>query len=116
MSSYHAGRDAHPRAAAVHRIPRTTKDCARTTKDSVGDYMMRACGFGLIICMAGLAGLRVVVQAAQTAPPGQPAQQQAPQQAQQPIRVQVNLVNLFVTVRDKKSKRIVSDLEKGDFK
>jgi VWFA-related protein len=79
--------------------------------------MMRAYGFGLIICMVALAGLRVVVvQGAQTAPPGQPTQQQAPQQAQQPIRVQVNLVNLFVTVRDKKSKRIVSDLEKGDFK
>lgn len=48
---------------------------------------------------------------AQTAQPTQ----QAPQPTQ-PIRVQVNLVNLFATVRDKKSKRIVSDLEKDDFR
>lgn len=32
------------------------------------------------------------------------------------IRVQVNLVNLFATVRDKKTKQIVSNLEQGDFK
>jgi len=40
----------------------------------------------------------------------EPAQQQAPV-----IRTQVNLVNLFVTVRDK-SKRIVTDLKQEDFK
>jgi VWFA-related protein len=38
---------------------------------------------------------------------------QAPQQG---IRVQVNLVNLFATVRDKKTKQIISNLEQGDFK
>jgi VWFA-related protein len=38
---------------------------------------------------------------------------QAPQQG---IRVQVNLVNLFATVRDKKTKQIISTLEEGDFK
>jgi VWFA-related protein len=32
------------------------------------------------------------------------------------IRVQVNLVSLFATVRDKKTKKIVSTLEQGDFK
>ena len=32
------------------------------------------------------------------------------------IRVQVNLVNLFATVRDKKTKQIVSSLEQNDFK
>lgn len=32
------------------------------------------------------------------------------------IRVQVNLVNLFVTVRDRKTKGIISNLEQGDFK
>jgi VWFA-related protein len=32
------------------------------------------------------------------------------------IRVQVNLVNLFVTVRDKKTKRIVNTLSQDDFK
>jgi VWFA-related protein len=37
-------------------------------------------------------------------------------EAQQPIRVQVNLVNLFATVRDKKSKKILTTLEESDFK
>lgn len=37
-------------------------------------------------------------------------------QAQQPIRVQVNLVSLFATVRDKKTKRIINTLEQDDFK
>ncbi len=48
----------------------------------------------------------------------QPVWAQPPQdqQAQGPvIRTQVNLVNLFVTVRDK-NKRIVTDLKKEDFK
>jgi VWFA-related protein len=36
--------------------------------------------------------------------------------SQQGIRVQVNLVNLFATVRDKKTKQIISALEQGDFK
>jgi VWFA-related protein len=35
---------------------------------------------------------------------------------QGPIRVQVNLVNLFATVRDKKTKKIMSTLEQTDFK
>lgn len=35
---------------------------------------------------------------------------------QQGIRVQVNLVNLFATVRDKKTKQIISSLEQNDFK
>jgi VWFA-related protein len=38
---------------------------------------------------------------------------EAPQQG---IRVQVNLVNLFATVRDKKTKQIISSLEQNDFK
>jgi VWFA-related protein len=37
-------------------------------------------------------------------------------QLQGPIRVQVNLVNLFATVRNKRTKQIVSDLEQSDFK
>jgi len=41
---------------------------------------------------------------------------QDPQQAQQGIHVQVSLVNLFATVRDKKTKRIVPDLEQSNFK
>jgi VWFA-related protein len=39
---------------------------------------------------------------------------QGPQQGG--IRVQVNLVNLFATVRDKKTKQIISSLEQNDFK
>jgi VWFA-related protein len=41
---------------------------------------------------------------------------QDPQQAEQGIHVQVSLVNLFATVRDKKTKRIVPDLEQSNFK
>ncbi len=82
--------------------------------------MMRAYGFGLIFCVAALASLRVVVpgaQGAQSAPAAQTAPAaSAQQQPQQPIRIQVNLVNLFATVRDKKTKRIISDLTKDDFK
>jgi VWFA-related protein len=37
-------------------------------------------------------------------------------QQQGGIRVQVNLVNLFATVRDKKTKQIISGLEQNDFK
>jgi VWFA-related protein len=44
-------------------------------------------------------------------------QSQNPDASQQGgIRVQVNLVNLFATVRDKKTKQIISNLEQGDFK
>ena len=79
--------------------------------------MMRAYRFGIIICLAAVASLGVVVRGTQGAPGTPPAQQPQQQaQGQQPIRVQVNLVNLFATVRDKKSKRIVSDLDKDDFK
>jgi VWFA-related protein len=62
---------------------------------------------------------------AQQQPPGQPAPQQPAQQpqlkqAQQPpespskISVEVKLVTLYATVRDKKGK-LISDLNKGDF-
>jgi len=44
---------------------------------------------------------------------GQGQNSEGPQQG---IRVQVNLVNLFATVRDKKTKQIISNLEQGDFK
>ena len=47
---------------------------------------------------------------------GVPAAQNADPQQQGGIRVQVNLVNLFATVRDKKTKRILSTLEQNDFK
>src|ERR1700719_816129 len=44
-----------------------------------------------------------------------PARPQDPQAQGPVIRTQVNLVNLFVTVRDK-NKRIVTDLKQEDFK
>jgi len=60
----------------------------------------------LLLCTAfGLA-----LGAAPSSRPQEPSQQQGPV-----IRTQVNLVNLFVTVRDK-SKRIVTDLKQDDFK
>ena len=76
--------------------------------------MMRSYGFGLIFCVLALASMRVAAGGTQGATPA-PAKG-AQQQPQQPIRVQVNLVNLFATVRDKKTKRIASDLTKDDFK
>jgi len=45
-----------------------------------------------------------------------PAAQNSDPLQQGGIRVQVNLVNLFATVRDKKTKQIVSTLEQNDFK
>jgi VWFA-related protein len=47
---------------------------------------------------------------------GMPAAQNSDPLQQGGIRVQVNLVNLFATVRDKKTKQIVSTLEQNDFK
>jgi VWFA-related protein len=60
----------------------------------------------LTVCI----GMGMSLGAVALALPQQPAQQQAPV-----IRTQVNLVNLFVTVRDK-SKHIVTDLKQEDFK
>jgi VWFA-related protein len=65
---------------------------------------------GAILLAATLAGAAFVPfgTAAPTA--------QETQQAQQGIQVQVSLVNLFATVRDKKTKRIVPDLTQDAFK
>jgi len=60
----------------------------------------------LLVCIP----LGLALAAALPTRPQEPSQQQGPV-----IRTQVNLVNLFVTVRDK-SKRIVTDLKKEDFK
>ena len=62
----------------------------------VGDYTMRIRAILSYLCIASLAG-----GLAFAAPPGQ-------------IRVQVNLVNLFATVRDK-HKAIVTGLKQDDF-
>ena len=68
----------------------------------------------VIVLAAGLLTAALRGQAAQPAAqaPKAPAAQEPPQQ---PIRVSVDLVNLFATVRDNK-KRIVPELEQGDFK
>jgi VWFA-related protein len=76
---------------------------------SKGDYTMRMNLLGGILLVSALAAVPCL----------QPWVAGAPQAGQQPgptIRVGVNLVNLFATVRDKKTKRIVPDLEQKDFK
>jgi VWFA-related protein len=70
--------------------------------------MMRAIRLGKILCFALAALFLVWPWAAGAAQQGQ--------QPQQPIRVQVNLVNLFVTVRNKHTKQIVPNLEQKDFR
>jgi VWFA-related protein len=69
---------------------------------------MRWIGLGAILLLAGLAASLPLGFAAGT-PQGATAQ--GP-----PIKVEVNLVNLFATVRDKKTKRVVTTLEQQDFK
>jgi VWFA-related protein len=65
--------------------------------------------------MAGAAALAAVALApARPAAGGAAVTTEAA--AQEPIRVQVNLVSLFATVRDKKTKKIISTLEQTDFK
>jgi VWFA-related protein len=70
-----------------------------------------------LVMMALLLALAALAPIAPSAA-GQPQPSAAPAtaSAQGPIRVQVNLVNLFATVRDKKTKKIVTGLEQGDFK
>jgi len=64
--------------------------------------------------MMGVVLLAATLAPAGPAAPGAGAQ--AATAGQQPIRIQVNLVNLFATVRDKKTKKILAGLEQGDFK
>ncbi len=70
------------------------------------------CSLLLVILAAiALLGARFSTAAA----PGRPAPAAAPQNQQQPLRVQVQLVNLFITVRDKK-KQLITDLTQNDFR
>src|ERR1700741_3356626 len=80
--------------------------------------------FGLTLGGTGFPAASAAAQAVGNAqnPSNQPAQQgqqqdqqKQPPQSQQPLRVQVNLVNVFATVRDK-HKGIISNLKKEDFK
>jgi VWFA-related protein len=72
----------------------------------------RALGAVLLAgCLAAVPGLR-----AQDSPPDQAQDQQAPaEKIQKPLKIQVGVVNLFVTVRDKHN-AIVGDLTKDDFR
>jgi VWFA-related protein len=64
----------------------------------------------LALCGVPAVAVALALTAIAQQPPAQEPQAQAPV-----IKTQVNLVNLFVTVRDK-SKRIVTDMKQDDFK
>src|SRR3989475_12327935 len=76
---------------------------------------MRVRPYSGMLSAAVVAATLLTSKAAAQAPPA--TQQQPPPQdkGQEPIRVQVALVNVFATVRDK-SRRIVSNLEQKDFR
>src|SRR5437879_7205517 len=76
---------------------------------------MQARTYSWMLSATVLAATLLTSKAAAQAPPA--TQQQPPPQGreQEPIRVQVALVNVFATVRDK-SRRIVSNLEQKDFR
>ncbi len=72
----------------------------------------RALAAGLLaVLLAAYPGARA--QAPQLNQPP-PQEQEKPQKIQQPFKIQANVVNLFVTVRDKRN-AIVPDLNKEDF-
>jgi VWFA-related protein len=85
-------------------------------------YTMRSRGYTALCILAGVVAILLSAgssgirsnASARAAQNPQNAQPQV-QQSQQPIRVQVSLVNLFATVRDKRSKQIISTLEQNDF-
>lgn len=87
-----------------------------------------ALGAALIFCATALSPVPASAAPQQSTPgpmrpPGsgqppqepKPAQQQEPPQSSQTLKVQTNLVNVFVTARDKHN-GIISDLTKDDFK
>jgi VWFA-related protein len=76
-------------------------------------HMHRALAAGALA--ACLAGLPASIAARSQAAPAQQPSGQTPERAQQPLKIQVNLINLFVTVRDKHN-AILTDLGKSDFR
>ncbi len=79
---------------------------------------MRLRALSLMLFVMVLAASLTLARFSAAEPQLEAAQAKAPaatQEPQQPIRVQVQLVNLFVTVRDKK-KRIIPDLTQDDFR
>jgi VWFA-related protein len=75
--------------------------------------MKRTLTIALMVSAVALAA--VVLAPVHPAAAGEPAAAASAAAGGQ-IRVQVNLVSLFATVRDKKTKKIMSTLEQGDFK
>ena len=73
--------------------------------------MSRIVKLGLMMSAAVLAAVALA-----PARPSAPAAGKPGAAGQEPIRIQVNLVNLFATVRDKKTKKILTGLEQSDFK
>jgi len=77
---------------------------------------MRVTSFAAGILLLGLGGFPPLNAVGSGASGGQSASQQQPiPQAQQPLNVQVTVVNVFATVRDK-HRAIISDLKQEDFK
>src|ERR1700675_4655879 len=87
---------------------------------AIADYTMLSRRFApivWIVCAVALTLVAVLpfISPGAFARSAQNSQDAQPQRSQQPIHIEVNLVNLFATVRDKKSKQIVSTLEQNDF-
>jgi VWFA-related protein len=78
--------------------------------------MNRILTMGLTVSAAALAALTLAPLPVRPAMLEMPAEAAQPAPAAGQIRVQVNLVSLFATVRDKKTKKIMTTLEQGDFK
>lgn len=77
---------------------------------------MRVTSFAAGILALGLGGLPALNAVAHAPAGGRAQSKQEPvPQAQQPLNVQVTVVNVFATVRDK-HRAIISDLKKDDFK
>ena len=77
---------------------------------------MRVTSFAAGILLLGLGGFPPLNAVGSGVGAGQSASQQQPiPQAQQPLNVQVTVVNVFATVRDK-HRAIISDLKQEDFK
>lgn len=75
-------------------------------------HLQSALAAGVLV--AALAALPSVFAARRQAPQSPPPVQQPAERAQQPLKIQVNLINLFVTVRDKHN-AIIGDLAKENF-
>lgn len=72
----------------------------------LGEYTMPYRKLVLVLCVVALAAAPLVYPHTTVG---------AQQEPQAPMRIQVNLVNLFATVRDKHTKQIISTLEQNNF-